>query len=127
MSEPTRILIVDDDPQFREIVRLVLRRAPDFEFVGEAGDGQAGVEAVERLRPDVVLLDLMMPVVDGFAALPMIRAAHPDAAVIILTALDAEEAAEGMLLGAAGFVEKRHIADRLESLVRVCAEVRQNG
>ena len=125
MSDLVRILIVDDDPQFREIVRLVLRRAPDFEFVGEAGDGQAGVEAVDRLHPDVVLLDLMMPVVDGFGALPRMRAAHPDVAVIILTALDAEEAAEGMLLGAAGFVEKRHITDRLEALIRVCAPVGQ--
>jgi len=116
-----RILVVDDDPQFRHLVRLVLRHADDFEFVGEAADGQEGVDRVGELRPDVVLLDLMMPGLDGFHALPLIRSAHPEVAVVVLTALDADEAAEGMLLGASGFVEKRHITERLEPLVRRCA------
>lgn len=124
MTEPTRILVVDDDPQFRHLVRLVLRNAKDFEFVGEASDGQEGVEQAEKHRPDVVLLDLMMPVLDGFQALPQIRAAHPEVAVIVLTALDADEAAEGMLLGASGFVEKRHITERLEPLIRRCMDRR---
>lgn len=119
--EPVRILVVDDDPQFRHLVRLVLRHAADFEFVGEASDGQEGVDQVEALRPDVVLLDLMMPGMDGFHALPLIRSAHSDVSVIVLTALDADEAAEGMLLGASGFVEKRHITERLEPLIRRCA------
>ncbi|GGI04543.1 response regulator transcription factor [Egicoccus halophilus] len=122
MSDKIRILIVDDDPQFRHLVRLVLRSADDFEFVGEASDGQDGVAQAESLAPDVVLLDLMMPEMDGFQALPLIRAAQPRTAVIVLTALDAEEAAEGMLLGATGFVEKRHITDRLEPLIRRCAD-----
>ena len=122
MSESTRILVVDDDPQFRHLVRLVLRHAKDFAFVGEAADGQEGVEQAEALRPDVVLLDLMMPGMDGFHALPLIRRANPDTAVIVLTALDADEAAEGMLLGASGFVEKRHITERLEPLIRRCTD-----
>ena len=122
MTDLIRILVVDDDPQFRHLVRLVLRHAADFEFVGEAADGQAGVERVEEIRPDVVLLDLMMPGLDGFHALPLIRSAHPEVSVIVLTALDADEAAEGMLLGASGFVEKRHITERLEPLIRRCAQ-----
>jgi DNA-binding NarL/FixJ family response regulator len=121
VSDEVRILIVDDDPQFRQLVRLVLRRVRDFEFVGEAPDGFAGIEQVEQHRPDVVLLDLMMPGMDGFEALPRIRAAHPEVAVVVLTALDADQVREGVLLGAAGFVEKRHIADRLEEVIRSCA------
>lgn len=114
----TRILIVDDDPQFRQLLQLVLRRVDDFSCVGEAGDGRAGVEQAEALGPDVVLLDLMMPVMDGFEALPRIREVQPDVSVIILTALDRDEAAAGLVRGAAGFVEKRHIVDRLEPTIR---------
>jgi DNA-binding NarL/FixJ family response regulator len=120
VSETVRLLIVDDDPQFRKLVRLVLRRARDFEFVGEAHDGHTGVEQTELLRPDVVLLDLMMPGMDGFEALPKIQAAHPGVSVVVLTALDADQVEEGVLFGAAGFVEKQHITDHLETVIRNC-------
>jgi DNA-binding NarL/FixJ family response regulator len=120
MPDPIRILVVDDDPQFRQLVKLVLRKVADFEIVSEAPDGRTGVEQAGELRPDVVLLDLMMPGMDGFEALPLLRAAHPGASVIVLTALDADEAEEGVLFGAAGFVEKRYIAERLETVIRAC-------
>jgi DNA-binding NarL/FixJ family response regulator len=120
MPDPIRILVVDDDPQFRQLVKLVLRKVADFEIVSEAPDGRTGVEQAGELRPDVVLLDLMMPGMDGFEALPLIRGAHPGASVIVLTALDADEAEEGVLFGAAGFVEKRYIAERLETVIRSC-------
>jgi two-component system, NarL family, nitrate/nitrite response regulator NarL len=120
MAAPIRILVVDDDPQFRQLVKLVLRKVEDFEIVSEAPDGRTGVEQTEKLQPDVVLLDLMMPGMDGFEALPLIRSAHPPVSVIVLTALDADEAEEGVLFGAAGFVEKRYIAERLETVIRGC-------
>jgi two-component system, NarL family, nitrate/nitrite response regulator NarL len=120
MTAPVRILVVDDDPQFRQLVKLVLRKVEDFDIVSEAPDGRAGVEQTEALQPDVVLLDLMMPGMDGFEALPLIKRAHPEASVIVLTALDADEAEEGVLFGAAGFVEKRYIAERLEAVIRGC-------
>jgi two-component system, NarL family, nitrate/nitrite response regulator NarL len=120
MAAPIRILVVDDDPQFRQLVKLVLRKVDDFEIVSEAPDGRTGVEQTEKLQPDVVLLDLMMPGMDGFEALPLIRSAHPQVSVIVLTALDADEAEEGVLFGAAGFVEKRYIAERLETVIRGC-------
>jgi DNA-binding NarL/FixJ family response regulator len=122
MSGPVRIVVVDDDPQFRQLVKLVLRKVEDFEIVSEAPDGRSGAERTQELRPDVVLLDLMMPGMDGFEALPLIKEAHPETSVIVLTALDADEAEEGVLFGAAGFVEKRYIADRLESVIRGCAD-----
>jgi two-component system, NarL family, nitrate/nitrite response regulator NarL len=117
-SDKVRILIIDDDQQFRTLVRLVLRRIDDFEVVGEAHDGHSGIEQTEELSPDVVLLDLMMPGMDGFQALPKIKAAQPSAAVVVLTALDSDQVEEAVLVGAASFVEKRHIADRLESVIR---------
>jgi DNA-binding NarL/FixJ family response regulator len=120
MTVPVRILVVDDDPQFRQLVKLVLRKVDDFEIVSEAPDGHAGIALAAELRPDVVLLDLMMPGMDGFEALPLIRDGHPGASVIVLTALDADEAEEGVLFGAAGFVEKRYIAERLETVIRAC-------
>jgi DNA-binding NarL/FixJ family response regulator len=113
-----RILLVDDDPQFRQLVKLVLRKADGLEIVDEAPDGRTGVERTEDLRPDVVLLDLMMPGMDGFEALPLIKQAHPATSVVVLTALDADEAEEGVVVGASGFVEKRYIAERLEAVIR---------
>jgi DNA-binding NarL/FixJ family response regulator len=123
VSETVRILVVDDDPQFRQLVKLVLRKVGDFEIVSEAPDGRTGIDRTGELHPDVVLLDLMMPGMDGFEALPLIKQAHPGTAVIVLTALDADEAEaeEGVLFGAAGFVEKRYIAERLETAIRGCA------
>lgn len=118
MTDTIRILIVDDDKQFCSLVGLVLRRVDGFEVIGEAHDGEAGVEQVDQLRPDVVLLDLMMPGMDGFQALPKIRATHPEAAVIVLTALDADQVEEAMVIGAASFVEKRHVTNRLEAVIR---------
>jgi DNA-binding NarL/FixJ family response regulator len=113
-----RILIVDDDQQFRSLVRLVLRRVRDFEVVGEAEDGRDGVVQTAQLRPDVVLLDLMMPGMDGFEALPKIRLTNPETAVVILTALDEDQVEEAALVGASGFVDKGRITDRLESVIR---------
>jgi DNA-binding NarL/FixJ family response regulator len=126
VSSEVRILLVDDDPQFRRLLQLVLRRVEDFACVGEAAEGKAGVEQAERLRPDVVLLDLMMPGMDGFEALPRIREVHPEAAVIILTALDPDEAAKGILHGATAFVEKRDIVDRLEPTIRAAVPAQRD-
>jgi two-component system, NarL family, nitrate/nitrite response regulator NarL len=113
-----RVLIVDDDPQFRQLLRLVLRRADGIDIAAEAPDGRTGIERAEELDPDVVLLDLMMPGMSGFEALPLLKAATPRAAVVVLTALDEDEAEEGVVLGASAFVEKRYITDRLEGVIR---------
>jgi DNA-binding NarL/FixJ family response regulator len=125
VKRKVRILIVDDDQQFRSLVRLVLRRVRDFEVVGEAEDGRDGVLQTAQLRPDVVLLDLMMPGMDGFEALPKIRATNPETAVVVLTALDEDQVEEAALVGASGFVDKSRITDRLESLIRANGPVRR--
>jgi DNA-binding NarL/FixJ family response regulator len=119
METTIRVLVVDDDPQFRQLLTLLLRQHHDLEVVAAVASGEEGIALSEELAPDVVLLDLRMPGIDGFEALPRIRAVRPAAAVIVLTALEAGEAAqEGILVGAAGFVEKRHVTDRLEPTIR---------
>ena len=85
-----RILVADDHSLFRDGL-VSLLEAAGFEVVGQVGDGGAAVEAALRLRPDVVLLDLTMPVLTGLEALAQIRAAWPEAKVVMLTATDGDE------------------------------------
>jgi DNA-binding NarL/FixJ family response regulator len=91
MNTSIRILIVDDHPVVRDGLNAVLETQADFEVVGEAGDGQEAVAQVESLRPDVVLLDLDMPVLDGLGALRQIMEQHPETKVIIFTVFDTDE------------------------------------
>lgn len=118
-----QVLIVDDDDIYRMLLVEIVRRARGFEVIGEASDGAEALALLDTLTPDVVLLDLMMPVMDGFETLPPMRAALPDTRIVVLTALDESEAArEGVLYGMDAFLEKRHAGDRLvELLERVTA------
>lgn len=122
MSPPTAdthgVLIVDDDQIYRMLLREIVARAEGFDVVAEASDGAQALALLDDLAPDVVLLDLMMPVMDGFATLPPLRAALPNSRIVVLTALDEIEASrEGILHGMDAFLEKRHAADRLVALL----------
>lgn len=101
-----RVVLVDDTPTLRMLTRLALEDA-GFDVVGEAGDGLAGLEVARRLRPDLVLLDLAMPVMDGLEALPLLREALPDAQVVILSGFD-RAAMEDQVIdaGAHGYLQK---------------------
>lgn len=90
-TQPLRILIAEDHPLFGQGLRRVLTLEPDLEVVAEVQDGEAAIESVHRLKPDVVLMDINMPKVNGLQATQEIKAAHEDVAVIILTAYDDEE------------------------------------
>lgn len=107
MADPIRMLLCDDAAPLRALYRVVFEAEPDFEVVGEAGDGRTGVAVTEQLQPDVVLLDIAMPVMDGLDAIPAMRAAAPDAVIVMCTAMmDPRVRARALELGATTFVEK---------------------
>lgn len=106
-SEKIRILVADDHPMLREGLVAVLSTEPDFEVVGEAADGAEVLRLAERLEPDVILLDLEMPDVDGVAALEGLREAGSGARTIVFTAYDTDERIFGSLrAGARGYLLK---------------------
>lgn len=108
MAEPIRVLVVDDDPLVRSAVRLVLGGDRAIELVGEATNGAEAVDAVRALRPDVVLMDIRMPVLDGLGATEQILALpEPRPEIIVLTTFDADDLVIGAVrAGASGFLLK---------------------
>jgi len=107
MQAPIRILVADDHPIVRDGLIAILNTQPDFEIIGEAATGPQTVERVTTLRPDVVLLDLEMPEIDGVEALRQLREASPDARVIVFTAFDTDERILGAVrAGARGYLLK---------------------
>jgi CheY-like chemotaxis protein len=105
-TSTVRVVLVDDTPSLRMLTRLALEDT-GFEVIGEAGDGLAGVNLVRQLAPDLVLLDLAMPVMDGLEALPLMRQAVPGIRVVIISGFD-RKAMESQVLhaGADGYVQK---------------------
>jgi DNA-binding NarL/FixJ family response regulator len=118
-----RVIVVDDEPMVCAHLRTILGSADDLEVVGEAHDGAAAVEAVLRNRPDVVLMDLRMPGVDGLTAIERIRSLHDPPAVVALTTFDADQyVLRALRAGAAGFLVKSTPPEDLIRLVRVAAD-----
>ena len=102
-----RVIVADDHPVFRDGLRLAVQAAPGLELVGEVGNGADAVAAVGELRPDVVLMDLQMPGLNGVEATRQIVAAHPETAVVVLTLLDDDEWVLAALeAGARGYLLK---------------------
>lgn len=117
-----RLLIVDDQALLRSGLRMVLEDVPGLSVVGEADDGDEAVRQVERLAPDVVLMDVRMPRVDGVEATRRIVEAHPATRVLILTTFDLDEYAFGALRnGASGFLLKDVPPAELVSAIRAVA------
>ncbi len=115
----TRILIVDDQRLMREGLRTLLELEPDFEVAGEAGDGAAALEAYEASTPDIVLMDIRMPGMDGVEATRRLRARHPGARVIILTTFDDEAYVfDGLRAGAQGYLLKDLSGNELATAIR---------
>ena len=122
MSDPIRVLIVDDHAVVREGLRTFLDLQDGIEVVGEAGDGDQAVREAERLRPDVVLVDLVMPKLDGVQTMRALRERVPSARAVVLTSyLDDERLLPAIRAGAAGYLLKNVQPQELATAVRTAA------
>jgi DNA-binding NarL/FixJ family response regulator len=117
-----RVLLVDDDPLVRSGLKMMLAGAEQVEVVGEADDGRGVLAAVDLHRPDVVLMDIRMPQLDGIAATRLLRGQPDPPAVVVLTTFDADEyVLRALRAGAAGFLLKATPPDRLVTGIETVA------
>jgi DNA-binding NarL/FixJ family response regulator len=117
-----RVVLVDDEAMVRVGLRMVLSSEPDIEVVGEAEDGGAAVAVVAEAQPDVVLMDIRMPHVDGIEGSRRVLEAHPDVKVVVLTTFDEDDYVEAALRhGVSGFLLKVAPPERLVDAVRTVA------
>jgi DNA-binding NarL/FixJ family response regulator len=107
VSDPLRVVIVDDTPDLRDLLAMALQRRGEFRVVAEADNGRDAIDVVGAQQPDLVLLDIAMPVMDGLEALPQIRQVCSLATVVMLSGFGAVEMSErAIALGADGYVQK---------------------
>ena len=117
-----RVLLVDDHEVVRQGLGLLLETSDDIEVVGEAADGAEALRAVAELTPDVVLMDIRMPRVDGIEATERLRAGHPEVAVVILTTFNEDDLLRrGLRAGARGYLFKDTTHTQLERTIRAAA------
>lgn len=119
---PLRVVVVDDQPLVRAGFSKILEREWDISIVGEAADGVQALEVVARLRPDVVLMDVRMPRLDGLAATESLRTTVPEARIVVLTTYDLDEyVLRALRAGACGFLLKDVPAEVVPGAVRAAA------
>lgn len=118
-----RVLVVDDEPLFVEMVEVLLGTEPGIEIVGMAADGKEGVRLAAELEPDVIVMDISMPVMNGIDATREIRAHDPEARILILTGgASVDEIDEARAAGAAAYVTKDRIASDFVTELRQLAD-----
>lgn len=118
-----KIMLVDDQALFREGLKTLLNSRPEFEVVGEASNGEEAIRLAHLLRPQVILMDLRMPILDGVQATRRIRNLHPDCNIIVLTTFDDDEDVfEGLRAGAIGYLLKDVSSEKLFEAIRSAAK-----
>jgi len=123
-----RVLVVDDAANLRELLTVLLEVEDDFEVVAAVGDGAQALAKADELEPDIVLLDIAMPVMDGFAALPQLRRRLPEASIVIFSAYEQREQAEKALkYGADIYLEKGTSVVNLVTRIRELRANRRDG
>lgn len=122
---PIRVLLADDAHEMRGLLALSLSLTGRFDIVGEAGNGREAVDLTASARPDVVLLDLSMPVMDGLEALPLILGERPETVVVVFSGFnEVQLGQEARALGAAAYVEKGVPLDQLAEILVAAYEGR---
>ncbi len=117
--EPLRVVVVDDTPDLRDLMRMALERTREFVVVGEAENGRDGIQVSAQQQPDVVFLDIAMPVMDGLEALPQVRQTCPSATIVMLSGFGASEMTGRALEGGAdGYIQKGQPLSALLAQVR---------
>lgn len=115
MTENLNVLVVDDSADLRDLISMVIDRSPGWQVVATAAEGRQAVDVARASQPDLVLLDIAMPIMDGMQALPLIREAVPEAVVVMLSGYPFATAGQGALnAGAHGYLEK---SDLVKSLI----------
>ncbi|MDX6657011.1 MAG: hypothetical protein QOH62_1804 [Solirubrobacteraceae bacterium] len=128
MTEPIRVFLCDDVPELRTLLRFALEEDPGVRVVGEAGDASSGVERVTELQPDVVLLDLSMPGLDGLEAIPLLQDAAPGIGIIVFSGFAADRMrGPALALGADRYLEKGEPLEVIRQTVREVATKRPRG
>lgn len=125
MSPTIGVFLCDDVPELRALLRYGLEEDAELKVVGEAGSAQEAIDAIPGLRPDVLLLDLSMPGMDGLEAIPLLRTAAPSTAIVVFSGFAAERMAQPALsLGAVRYIEKGESLESVRAIVREVAAPR---
>lgn len=124
-SAPLRVVLADDTKEYRDLLRIILEQDGRFEIVGEAANGEEAVSVTQTERPDAIVLDLAMPVLDGLQAIPLLRQASPETAIVVLSGFARGQLdGEALSRGAGAYVEKGEAFSRIaDTLLRVAAVV----
>ena len=121
-KDPISVVVCDDVPELRQLARAVLEEGGEMKVVGEAGNGREAIEVTERLQPDVVVLDLSMPELDGLEAIPLIHQVSPPTEIVVFSGFEEGKVAEiALRLKASRYVRKGAPLEDLRTAVRELA------